>query len=82
MGAIALGTTSGASAALAFALGGFTVFTAMVMVVWAYVTFGATTAGIGRRRYRPARGLVATASLLVLVAGAVVLGLLAVEVLD
>ncbi len=82
VGAIALGTTSGASEALAFALGGFTVFTAMVMVVWAYVTFGATTAGIGRRRYRPARGLVATASLLVLVAGAVVLGLLAVEVVD
>ncbi len=82
VGAIALGTTSGASEGLAFALGGFTVFTAMVMVVWAYVTFGATTAGIGRRRYRPARGLVATASLLVLVAGAVVLGLLAVEVLD
>ena len=82
VGAIALGTTSGASAALAFALGGFTVFSAMVMVVWAYVAFGTTTASIGKRRYRPGRGLVATASLLVLIAGAVVLTLLAVEVLD
>jgi len=83
VGAIALGTSGDpAEAGLAFALGGFSVFTAMVMVVWAYVAFGTTTVSIGKRRYRPGRGLVATASLLVLIAGVVVLTLLAVEVLD
>lgn len=81
VGAVALGTTQGASEALAFSLGGFSIFAAMVMVVWGYISFGSTTVGIERRRYRPARGLAITATLLILVASAVVLTILAVEVL-
>ena len=82
VGAVALGTTEGASEALAFTLGGFSIFSAMVLVVWAYITYGATNVGIEKRRYRPPRGLAGTASLLIVIAGAVVLTLLAVELLD
>lgn len=82
VGAIALGTASGASEIVAFVLGGISVFAAVLMVVWAYISFGGTTVGIEKRRYRPARGLVAVASLLIIATGAVVLVLLAVEVIN
>ena len=82
LGAIALGGTHGFEEAVALALGGVSVVTALVMVLWAYVSFGATTAGIERRRYRPPRAFIATATALVAVTGVVVIALLAVEALD
>ena len=96
LGAIALGGTHGFEEAVALALGGtrdfeeagalvlggVSVLTALVMVLWAYVSFGATTTGIERRRYRPPRAFIATATALVAVTGVVVIALLAVEALD
>jgi putative membrane protein len=82
VGAIALGSAGDLSKEPAFALGGFSVFAALVMVVWAYLSFGSTTLGIEERRYRPPRALVATASFMVIVAATVVLTLLAAEVLE
>ena len=55
LGAIALGGSGRFEEAVALALGGVSLAAALVMVVWAYVSFGATTAGIERRRYRPGR---------------------------
>ena len=82
LGAIALGGTHGFEEAVALVLGGVSVLTALVMVLWAYVSFGATTAGIERRRYRPPRAFIATATALIAVTGLVVIALLAVEALD
>lgn len=79
VGAIALGSDSDRSKEVAFSLGGVSVFTALLMVVAAYVSFGNTTTGIREGRYRPARFSVAAATLLVVVAGVVVVSLLAVE---
>src|SRR3972149_6118532 len=64
LGAIALGGTRDFEEAVALALGGVSVVAALVMVVWAYVSFGATTASIERRRYRPPRAVIAPATAL------------------
>ena len=82
LGAIALGTGNTESAALAFALGGITVVTAIVMVLWAYTSFYNTIVDIEKRSYRPPRRLVTVASLLVIITGVVVLAVLLVEMLD
>jgi hypothetical protein len=52
------------------------------MVLWAYASYAATTAGIERRRHRPPRAFIATATALIALTGAVVIALLAVEALD
>ena len=82
LGAVALGGSDGFEEVVALVLGGVSVVTALVMVLWAYVSFGATTAGIERRRYRPPRAFIATATALIAVTGLVVIALLAVEALD
>ena len=82
LGAIALGGARDFEETVALVLGGVSVVTALVMVLWAYASFGATTAGIERRRYRPPRAFIATATALVAVTGVVVIALLAVEALD
>ncbi len=82
VGTIALGASNEASRALAFTLGGASVVAAVLMVVWAYVSFSVTNAGIARRRYRPARAQAAFASLFVILAGTIVLALLLAEILD
>ncbi|MBF8286491.1 MAG: hypothetical protein HW393_305 [Dehalococcoidia bacterium] len=82
LGAIALGGSGDFEETVALVLGGVSVVTALVMVLWAYASFGATTAGIERRRYRPPRAFIATATALVAVTGVVVIALLAVEALD
>ena len=82
LGAVALGGSGGSEAVVALVLGGVSVAAALVMVLWAYVSFGATSAGIERRRYRPPRAFIATATALVAVTGVVVIALLAVEALD
>ena len=82
LGAVALGGSGNFEEVVALALGGVAVVTALVMVLWAYVSFGSTTAGIERRRYRPPRAFIATATALIAVTGLVVIALLAVEALD
>jgi putative membrane protein len=82
LGAIALGGSGDFEEVVALVLGGVSVLTALVMVLWAYVSFGATTAGIERRRYRPPRAFITTATALIAVTGLVVIVLLAVEALD
>ena len=82
LGAIALGTGNTESAALAFALGGITVVTAIVMVLWAYTSFYNTIVDIEKQSYSPPRRLVTVASLLIIIAGVVVLAVLLVEMLD
>ena len=82
LGAVALGGSGRFEEAVALVLGGVSVVAALVMVVWAYVSFGTTTAGIERRRYRPPRAFIATATALIAVTGLVVIALLAVEALD
>lgn len=82
LGAVALGGTGQIAEIVAFVLGGFSAVTAIIMVVWAYVSFGTTTAGIEQRFYRPARTFVAVAAMLVISTNLVVLVLLAVEALD
>lgn len=82
LGAIALGAGGGASELLAFALGGFTSFVAVLMIVWAYVSFEVTLRDIERRAYRPPRRLVFVATALLVAIGAIILALLVVEVLD
>src|SRR3990172_7644358 len=73
LGAVALGGTRDFEEAVALVLGGVSVVTALVMVLWAYVIFGAPTVGIERRRYRPPRAVIATATALIVVTGAVVI---------
>jgi len=82
LGAVALGGSGRFEEVVALVLGGVAVAAALVMVVWAYVSFGVTTAGIERRHYRPPRAFIATATALVAVTGVVVIALLAVEALD
>ena len=82
LGAAALGGSGGSEAVVALVLGGVSVAAALVMVLWAYVSFGATSAGIERRRYRPPRAFIATATALVAITGVVVIALLAVEALN
>jgi putative membrane protein len=82
LGAVALGGTGDFEEAVALLLGGVASAAALTMVVWAYVSFAQTTAGIERRVYRAPRAFIATASLLVAVTGVVVIALLAVEALD
>jgi putative membrane protein len=82
LGAVALGGSGRFEEVVALILGGVAVVAALVMVVWAYVSFGTTTAGIERRRYQPPRAFIATATALIAVTGVVVIALLAVEALD
>jgi putative membrane protein len=82
LGAIALGRVGELPGVVSLALGGLSTLTAVIMVIWAYISFGSTTAGIEQRRYRPARSFVGVAALLVIATGGVVLVLLAAEVLD
>ena len=83
LGAVALGGSGDFEEVIALIAGGISVATALIMVVWAYVSFAVTTAGIERHhRYRPPQAFIATATLLIVVAGAVVIALLAVEALD
>ena len=82
LGAIALGSGDIATEVIAFSLGGVTLFTAIVLVVWAYISFHLTLVDLAKRRYRPARGLVAVATLLFIVNGVVLVTLLVVEVLN
>ena len=82
LGAVALGGSGRFEEVVALVLGGVSVVAALIMVLWAYFSFGATTAGIERRRYRPPRAFIATATALVAVTGVVVIALLAVEALD
>src|SRR3989304_2970999 len=77
LGAIALGGSGDFEEAVALVLGGVSVVAALVMVLWAYVSFGSTTAGIERARHRPPRAVIATAAALI-----AVIALLAVEALD
>jgi uncharacterized membrane protein YidH (DUF202 family) len=81
LGAVALGGTGQIAETVAFVLGGFSAVTAIIMVVWAYVSFDTTTTGIEQRFYRPARTFVAVAAMLVISTNVVVLVLLAVEAL-
>jgi putative membrane protein len=82
LGAVALGGTRDLEEVVALTLGGVSALAALVMVVWAYISFAQTTAGIERRVYRTPRAFIATATLLVAVTGSVVVALLAVEALD
>jgi len=82
LGAVALGGSGDFEEVVALVLGGVSVVAALVMVVWAYASYAATTVGIERRRYRPPRAFIATATALIAVTGLVVIALLAVEALD
>ncbi len=82
LGAIALRSGDIATEVIAFSLGDVTLFTAAVLVVWPYIRFHLTLVDLEKRRYRPARGLVAVATLLFIVNGVVLLTLLVVEVLN
>lgn len=82
LGAVALGGTGDFEEVIALVLGAVSAAAALVMVGWAFFSFGGTTAAIERRRYRPPRTFIATATALVAVTGAVVIVLLAAEALD
>jgi len=82
LGAVALGGSGNFEEVVALLLGGVSAVAALTMVVWAYVSFAQTAAGIERRVYRTPRAFIATATLLVAATGAVVIALLAVEALD
>jgi putative membrane protein len=82
LGAVALGGTGDFEEGIALVLGGVSAVAALVMVVWAFLSFGGTTEAIERRRYRPPRVFIATATALVAVTGFVVIVLLAAEALD